>query len=211
MLFWERRGTKTPVNHTFQSRCSSYPEGYKEGLNGVVALTMAVKFFQFWWLMVKIEHRKAPSTHIPIFFNPQLFLCGFGFPATTLIGWIWKTNPQLFESALQEWKFFNTVWIRNRVDAKSGYFCIRPWRNKIKPSSLHWILYSRWQLRSQVLSLTRLYDACSVANRVNPAYVSDTWKSKFDLNTDTCGRRNFWIRKEKVVNSKNIRIRVEGT
>ena len=29
---------------------------------------------------------------------------------------------------------------------------------------------------------------------------------KFDLNTDTCGRGNFWIRKEEFVDSKNIRI-----
>ena len=32
-----------------------------------------------------------------------------------------------------------------------GYFLIR-WRNKIEPGSLTWILYSTWQLRSQVLS-----------------------------------------------------------
>ena len=31
---------------------------------------------------------------------------------------------------------------------------------KIEPSSLPQILYSRWQPRSQVLSLTRPYDAC---------------------------------------------------
>ena len=34
-----------------------------------------------------------------------------------------------------EWKFLNTLWIPNRVDAKPGYFFIR-WRNKIEPSSL---------------------------------------------------------------------------
>ena len=45
----------------------------------MVALTVAVKFFQFWLLMVKIERLKAPSTRIRIFLNPQLFLCRFGF------------------------------------------------------------------------------------------------------------------------------------
>ena len=73
------------------------------------------------------------------------------------------------------WKFLNTLWIRNRVDAESGYFFIR-WLNKIEPSSLPWTLHSRWQPCSQVPSLTCLYDACSVANiprgvmgtRVNP-------------------------------------------
>ena len=64
-------------------------------------------------------------------------------------------------------EFLNMLWIRNRVDAKSGYL-IR-WRNKIEPRSWSWILYSRWQPNSQVLSLastslTRLYDACSVPN-----------------------------------------------
>ena len=56
-----------------------------------------------------------------------------------------------------EWKFLNTLWIRNRVDAKSGYLFFQ-WRNKIEPSSLPWILYLRWQPRSQVLSLTRRGD-----------------------------------------------------
>ena len=32
-----------------------------------------------------------------------------------------------------ELKFLNTLWIRNREDAKSGYFFIR-WHNKIEPS-----------------------------------------------------------------------------
>ena len=45
-----------------------------------------------------------------------------------------------------EWKFLNTLWIRNRMDAKSGYIFIR-WRNKIEPSSLPWRLYSRLQPR----------------------------------------------------------------
>ena len=69
----------------------------------------------------------------------------------------WKINPQNSEVHLRrpfiaasvltypvnpaykicspERKFFNTLWIRNRVDAKSKYFVIR-WRNKIEPSSL---------------------------------------------------------------------------
>ena len=49
------------------------------------------------------------------------------------------------------WTFLNTLWIRNQMDAKSGFFFIR-WRNKIEPSSLPWILYSRWQPPFQVLS-----------------------------------------------------------
>ena len=32
--------------------------------------------------------------------------------------------------------------------------------------------------------------------------VGYVWTGKFDFNTDTCGRRNFWIRKEKFADSK---------
>ena len=47
-------------------------------------------------------------------------------------------------------------------------------------------------------------DACSVANilkwiQIRVGYV---WTSKFDLNTDTCGRGNFWIQKEEVAESQ---------
>ena len=66
------------------------------------------------------------------------------------------------------------------------------------------------QPRSQVLSLTRLYDACFVANiplgvlgtGINPNTCRIRWKGKLDLNTDRRGRGNFWIRKEDVSVSK---------
>ena len=72
------------------------------------------------------------------------------------VGWFWRAlafrslfypwgkhvhtypvNPA-YESASfwirpPELKFLNTLWIRNREDAKSGYFFIR-WHNKIEPS-----------------------------------------------------------------------------
>ena len=113
-----------------------------------------------------------------------------------------KNETATFWICSPEWKFLNTLWIRKGVDTKSGYFCIW-WRNKIKPSSLSWILYSRWQLRSQVLSLARLYDACSVANRVNPAYVSDTCGRAFsiwmrilvDVESFESGKKKLWIQK----------------
>ena len=49
-----------------------------------------------------------------------------------------------------------------------------------------------------------------LGTRVNGVGSSDTWSDKvgyvwtgkFDFNTDTCGRRNFWIRKEKFADSK---------
>ena len=89
------------------------------------------------------------------------------------------------------------------------FFFIR-WRNKIEPSSLPRILYSRWPTSFPGFSLTRVYDACFVANiplgvlgtGINPNTCRIRWKGKLDLNTDRRGRGNFWIRKEDVSVSK---------
>ena len=56
-----------------------------------------------------------------IFFNPQLFLCGFGFRPHVGGVLIRHSNPRLFESALHRVESFEYATIRNRVDAKSGY------------------------------------------------------------------------------------------
>ena len=65
------------------------------------------------------------------FLNPQLFLSGYSFrphvsgeSGIRVRNFCWIRSP--------EWKFLNTLWIQNRVDAKSGYFFIRR-RNKIEP------------------------------------------------------------------------------
>ena len=89
------------------------------------------------------------------------------------------------------------------------YFSL--WRNKIQPSSLPWILYSRWQPPSHLFSvaldfaLTYLYDTCSVTNIPRGALGTrvnlDTCRHA-NLTMDTCGRGNFWIRKEVVADSK---------
>ena len=82
------------------------------------------------------------------------WILNFSFPDTASVH-TYLVNPA-YESALQSGNFWIRYGgIRNRVDAKFGYF-IR-WRNKIETSSLPWIqyLYSRWQPRSQDFSLTR--------------------------------------------------------
>ena len=90
-------------------------------------------------------------------------------------------------------EFLNMLWIRNRVDTKSGYLI--KWRNKIESRSWSWILYSRWQPNFQVLSLastslTRLYDACSVPNI--PRW--DRLPSWFSARTEEWGKNGnfFW-------------------
>ena len=100
---------------------------------------------------------------------------------TTRIRWISKTNPQLFESALQSGNFWiryesRIAWMLNLDIFISGDV------TKSSP-----VLYPEYCIKDgnflPRFSLTRFYDACSVANRVNPAYVSDT-----------CGRANsIWI------------------
>ena len=91
----------------------------------------------------------------PVHTYPDIFESGFFFFADYVSVHTYPVNPA-YESVTfgihsPEWKFLNTPQIGNRVDAKSGYFFIRR-RNKNEPSSLPWILYSRKQPRSQVLS-----------------------------------------------------------
>ena len=42
----------------------------------------------------------------------------------------------------------------------------------------------------------------ALGTRVNPDDIGCVWTGEFDLNTLTCGRGNFLIRKEKVPDSK---------
>ena len=140
---------------------------------------------------------KATSTRIRIFLNPHLFLSGYGLgPHVSDASGILIRSPEL--------KFLNTVWIRNRVFAKSGYikiFFIR-WRNKIEPGRyLEYCIQdgklvpraSQCKIRCKVRAL---YDGCSVANF--PRGVLGT-----SMNPDTCGHGNFWIQKEKVADSNS--------
>ena len=100
-----------------------------------------------------------------------------------------------------EWKFFKeTLWIRNRVHAKSGYYFIR-WISKIEPSSLPWMLYSRWQPRSQVLSRQSKMQISRALRRMlccQYSQRSSGYESESGYVSDTCGRANSictdWIR-----------------
>ena len=79
-------------------------------------------FFTLTWQKFKLHHLiKAPSTRLrDIFFNPQLFLSGFGFrPLKHPVNLVYESASFLIRCA--EWKFLDTLWIRNLVDAKSGY------------------------------------------------------------------------------------------
>ena len=101
-------------------------------------------------LFARLSHLRLPHSFVP---SPLSESLERAFPDTVSFH-TYPVNPA-YESATfwirsPEWTFLHTLWIRNRADANSGYFFIR-WHNKIELSSLLWILYSRWQPRSQVL------------------------------------------------------------
>ena len=101
-------------------------------------------------LFARLSHLRLPHSFAP---SPLSESLERAFPDTVSVH-TYPVNPA-YESATfwirsPEWTFLHTLWIRNRADANSGYFCIR-WHNKIELSSLLWILYSRWQPRSRVL------------------------------------------------------------
>ena len=141
---------------------------------------------------------QARSTRIRIFLNPQLFLSGYDFhPHASGKSGIRSRN--FFESALQS----GNCWIRYESGMvwtlNPNIFFIR-WRNKIDPSSLPWILYSRWQPR-------RLH-CCQYSQRC-PGY-----RDESGYVSVTCAQANsIWMRirldveifesgKEKVTDSK---------
>ena len=93
-----------------------------------------------------------------------------------------------------EWKFFNTLWIRNGVDAKSGYIVnvFIQWRHKIELSSLRpWIFrrcraYLNFGFRSYNLCAVKpSYYYCTPQLRQTAAWhfeafsMSDGWIGRF--------------------------------
>ena len=89
---------------------------------------------------MKCGYRLCPRSdaipRIPIFFNAQLFFCGYGFRPHVSGESARHTNPQLFESALQSGNY----WIRSEF---GNLWTLNPefftrWRKKIGPSSLQW-------------------------------------------------------------------------
>ena len=173
-------------------------------------------------LFARLSHLRLPHSFVP---SPLSESLERAFPDTVSFH-TYPVNPA-YESATfwirsPEWTFLHTLWIRNRADANSGYFFIR-WHNKIELSSLLWILYSRWQPRSQVLrrqSKTQISRAlrrrlfCNIprgvlGTRTNP----DTWRIpvKGQMPFEYCymWTWRFLNRERKSCGFKNIRIRVD--
>ena len=93
---------------------------------------------------------EAPSTRIRIFLNPRLFLCGYGY------------RPHVSgESGRRICNFLNPLSrvdiFRNRVDAKSGYFLLLTWQDRVKglfresPGNCSGACFSTFRGRRQIL------------------------------------------------------------
>ena len=120
--------------------------------------------------------------------------------SSTRIQWMQRTNPQLFESALQSGKFEYAMnpescgrWIRIffypvMKQDRAQFFTVKG-RERCKFPALD-NAYSVANIPRGVLS-TRVHPD----TRIRVGFV---WTGKFDLNIDTCGRGNFSIRKEQV-------------
>ena len=111
-------------------------------------------------------------------------------------GWGWRFHflaHGLYKSAtfwirFPEWNFWNALWIRNRVDAKSRYLLIR-WRDKIEPSSLPF-LSQIFIEESWVLEWCRI----RVGGHIRFEY-GHVWTQKFlTREWKRCGFKNIRIR-----------------
>ena len=119
-----------------------------------------------------------------------------------------------------DWKFLNTLWICNRVNAKCYPDIFFRWRNKIQSSSLPWILCSRWQPRSKVFA--RALNSASpvfMTHALLPIFPEESWALEW-IRILVEGQTRFengYVWTWKFLNPernscgfKNIRIRVEG-
>ena len=129
---------------------------------------------------------------------------GFFFFRTMLPSPRIRWTRHLYESASfwirsPEWTFLNTLWIRNRVDAKPRFFFF------FNPVTLNG--------RSQFFTVNTVFKKVISTPALVPIFSEESWilewirirvgyvgTNKFDLNRNTCG--NFWIRKEKVADLK---------
>ena len=159
---------------------------------------------------------QVPSTRIRVFWNPQLFLSGHGFRLH--VSGESRIRIRNFLNPLSWVEMLNTPWIRNRVEAKSGYFFIR-WWNKIEPSSSPWkaekdanfprltthTLLPIFPEEFWVLECTRIpgyvSDSCGRANSIwilirVDVEIFQFGKNKFQIekHRDSCGRGlTLWV------------------
>ena len=138
-----------------------------------------------WW----VDTTEVPSTHIRIFFNPQLcnFFCVYGLsPNVSGESGIRIRN---FLNPLSNVHFFNTLWNRNCLGAKSGHF--------YPVTKQDWAQFftvnTQFKMATSTHALLLIFPKKSWVLEWIHIRVGYVWTGKFDSNTDTCGRGNFWV------------------
>ena len=143
------------------------------------------------------------------FWIRNFFFSGYGFRPLVPHESGSRTNPQLSESALQVGNFWiryesGIVWTLNQDIFLSGDLT----RSSPVLYREHCIPDGNLVPRFPLLPVFTTHALLPIFPeeswvlewiRISVGYV---WTGKFDLHTDTCGRGNFWVLKEKVADSK---------
>ena len=154
---------------------------------------------------------QVPSTRIRVFWNPQLFLSGHGFRLH--VSGESRIRIRNFLNPLSWVEMLNTPWIRNRVEAKSGYFFYLVMK---QDRAQFFTVKGRERCKFPALD-----DACSVANiprgvlstRVHPdtrIRVGFVWTGKIRFEYWYLWTWKFLNSERTSFRLKNIGIRVDG-
>ena len=119
--------------------------------------------------------------------------------SSTRIQWIQRTNPQLFESALQSGNF------EYAMNPESCGRWIRIFFYPVMKQDRAQFFTVKGRERCKFLALDNAYSVANIprgvlSTRVHPdtrIRVGFVWTGKFDLNIDTCGRGIFQFGKNK--------------
>ena len=117
---------------------------------------------------------QAPSIRIRIFFNHYFFSPLLAFVHTYPVNPAYESETFLIRCP--EWKFLNTLWTGNRVDAKSGY------------AKVSCIVNIVFQMTTSTHAQFPILPEESWVIEIILICVGYVWTGKFDLNADTCGK-----------------------
>ena len=143
-------------------------------------------------------HSFRPRPHVSGYF----WIRNFFFPDTVSVH-KYPVNPTdesaTFLIRSPGWKFLKTLWIWNRVDARSGHFFLSGDLKRLSPVVYREYCIQDGNLVSSVslLPIFTMQDLLPILPVKSwvlqwiQILVGYVWRGKFYLNTDTCGRGNF--------------------
>ena len=132
----------------------------------------------------------------PVHAYPDIFE-----PATLQLFCWYGSSPQVSgESGIRirnflKVDFLNTLWIRNCLGAKSGYFFPVTKQDRVQFFTVNTL----FKMATSTHALLPIFSEKSWALEWIQIRVGYVWTGKFDSNADTCGRGNVWIQREKAV------------